>query len=69
MVHLLYMLCRKRSAGGHSVVGRKVRMPTLAQLEEHETVMDNTKLWDRQDHLGVACSSQAGRIIFLFSTT
>ena len=32
-------------------------MPTLAQLEEHETVMVNF-------HLGVACSSQAGRIMF-----
>ena len=31
--------------------------PTLAQLEERETVMDK--------HLEVACSSQAGRILFL----
>ena len=33
--------------------------PTLAQLEERETVMGN--------HLEVACSSQAGRILFFFA--
>ena len=44
----------------HSMITQKflVVYPTLAQLEERETVIGNLK------HLEVACSSQAGRTLF-----
>ena len=41
----------------HQAIVQRHHRPTLAQLEERETVTD-------KNHLEVACSSQAGRILF-----